>query len=107
MKKIIGVAVAAVAVVGLSGCSSMNQQTYTGCVVQEKERLIQDGSSGTKRVVTSCGVFSVDDSMAGGFNSYDTWTRLVEGKTYTIKTGGYRIGFLSSFQTVLEVTEEA
>lgn len=106
MRKItIGVMSAAVAVAALAGCSTMNQEWHSNCTVTEKERLVQEGSSSTKRVSTTCGAFDVSDSIGGGFNSYDTWAKLQIGKSYDIKTGGYRHGWASSFPTVLEVRE--
>ncbi|AXQ51891.1 secreted protein [Gordonia phage Catfish] len=96
-------AIGAAALAGLTGCSNMNEQQHTGCQVLDKERLMTNGSSGEKRVVTSCGVFAVEDSFAGGFNSYDRWNVLEIGKTFDIRTGGYRVGFFSMFPTVIEV----
>lgn len=105
MTKTILAGVAAIATVTLlSGCSSVNHQTHTNCLVTGKDRLITQGSSGEKRVITSCGVFEVSDSVSGGFNSYDTYSELVVGHRYDIQTGGYRIGFLSQFPNVISVT---
>lgn len=98
----IAVAVAAVAVV-LTGCSSVNQEWHRDCVVQSKERLISQGTSGEKRVYTSCGSFVVNDSIAGGYNSQDRFNQLVEGRAYDLQTGDYRIGLLSSFPNVIDV----
>lgn len=107
MKKLIaGVLLAAA--LPLAGCSYMNQQTHENCLVEAKntEYNMTDGNSSRKnRLVTSCGVFEVGDSLNGGFSSYTTWSSLKEGKRYDIKTGGYRVGFTSSFPTVLEVRE--
>jgi len=71
----------------LTGCSSMNQETHTNCEVLHKERLLQGGNSGEKRVTTSCGVFTVEDSWSGGFESYDVFNRLEVGKRYYIQAG--------------------
>lgn len=103
-KTAVAVLASIVAVATLSGCSSMNHQTHTNCLVTAKDRVITQGSSGEKRVVTSCGVFEVSDSMSGGFNSYDTYSELVVGRRYDIQTGGYRIGFLSQFPNIIGVT---
>lgn len=94
------------AAVLLSGCSTMNQAWHTGCVIRAKDVLYSstDGNtSRNKRLSTSCGSFNVSDSLAGGFDSWDTWQRLEVGKTYDIKTGGFRVGILSQFPTVLEI----
>lgn len=105
MKKIKIAAVAAIGMIVLTGCSAFNQQVREDCTVLDKERLLQDGTSGEKRVMTTCGTFTVSDSVFGDFDSYDTYMKLEEGKSYNIKTGGWRIGFFSSFPNVLEVTE--
>lgn len=98
------VAIAATAlVVVLTGCSSMNQEWHRDCVVNSKERLIADGSSAEKRVYTSCGSFTVNDSVSGGFSSQDSFNKLVEGRTFDIRTGDYRIGLLSRFPNVIDV----
>lgn len=92
----------------LSGCASMNQEWHYDCQVQHKDTLYSttDGNSDREyRLTTSCGSFTVGDSFAGGFNSWDTWQRLQEGKTYDIKTGGYRAGWASMFPTVIEIKE--
>jgi len=106
-KTIIALAITATA---LSGCASMNQKVHADCTVLHKDVLQK--VTGTKdstttsferRLATSCGTFIVEDSLAGGFSSYDTWNQLQEGKVYDIKTGGYRVGFLGSFPTVVSI----
>lgn len=103
----IAVAALSVAVLGVTGCAYANQTDYRGCVVEHKERLLNQGSSGEKRVHTTCGVFAVEDSLAGGFNSYDTYAQLTEGKAYDLRTGGYRVGLFSMFPTIIEAVEVA
>ncbi|MGW6658875.1 hypothetical protein [Rhodococcus sp. NPDC055024] len=100
-------AVAAIAALALTlpACSSMNQQWHHNCVVEQKERLIRDGSSADKRVYTSCGSFVVNDSIAGGFSSQDRYNQLVEGRMYDLQTGDYRIGILSNFPNIIDVNE--
>jgi hypothetical protein len=94
----------------LSGCAFQNQQWHADCTVQAKDVLqkVEGNKDGTstsfeRRLSTSCGVFNVSDSLAGNFSSYDTWNHLEVGKTYDIRTGGYRVGVFSMFPTVLEV----
>ncbi|AJK27375.1 secreted protein [Mycobacterium phage Kratio] len=108
-KRLATVAVAAVAVIVLpSACSLVNQQQHTGCTVTAKDMLYSanDGNmTRTKRVSTSCGSFDVEDSMAGGFTSWDLWASLEVGKSYDLKTGGYRMGWpASTFPVLLEAT---
>jgi hypothetical protein len=112
VKKIIvgAVAAAAVAITG-SACSMMNNETHHNCKVLAKDVLqkVSGNKDGTsthfeRRLGTSCGTFVVEDSLNGGFNSYDTWTALQEGKVYDIETGGFRVGLFDSFPTVVKVT---
>ncbi|WGH21062.1 membrane protein [Gordonia phage Fribs8] len=108
-KSIAATLVTIAALFGVVGCSTMNQEWHNGCLVQAKDTLYgSDGNGGTKRdyrLSTSCGSFTVGDNISGGFNSWDLWNSINEGKTYDIKTGGYRIGFFSQFPNVLEVRE--
>ena len=103
--------IASTAILGLmlfSGCTMMNQQEHTDCLVQSKDIVLDGNEDGgikkTKRVSTTCGSFDVEDNLAGGFDSWDLWAKLEVGKSYDIKAGGYRIGFFSQFPHVLEVT---
>lgn len=99
------IAIVAVAL-GISGCSLQNQAWHNDCLVQGKDILysMSDGDSHrTNRLSTSCGTFNVQGSLGGGFNSWDNWSRLEVGKVYDLKTGGYRVGILSTFPTVIEV----
>ncbi|BCP29572.1 hypothetical protein [Mycobacterium intracellulare] len=103
-------AVAAMGAVAAVGCSSMNHQMHANCRVTGKDQLyITSGdkngtrTSRTKRVSTTCGAFNVEDSISGGFNSYDNWALLEVGKTYDIETGGFRVGILGSFPVVTKV----
>lgn len=88
----------------------MNHQMHANCRVTGKDQLYsasgdKNGSSTTrtKRVSTSCGVFNVEDSIGGGFSSYDNWAKLEVGKTYDIETGGFRVGIFGSFPVVTRV----
>ncbi|QJD50457.1 hypothetical protein SEA_CHRIS_55 [Mycobacterium phage Chris] len=95
-----------VVTLALPGCSMNNQEWHDDCTVTAKDTLYSshDGNSSREyRLSTSCGTFAVEDTIAGGFNSWDTWQGLKEGARYDIRTGGYRVGFLSSFPSVLEV----
>lgn len=90
--------------VTMTRCTSLNQEVHANCLVLSRDRLIQDGTSGEKRVTTSCGIFTVADNLTSGFNSYDTYMSLEPGRRYDIRTGGYRLGAWSSFPTVIQVT---
>ena len=101
-------AVALAATAALTSCSSMNQEWHNACTVVAKDTLYgsTDGSTTREyRLTTSCGTFTVGDSIAGGFSSWDTWAKLRVGGVYDLKTGGYRMGWASSFPTVIEVRQ--
>ena len=105
MKKLTGLACIALL---LSGCSTMNHETYENCTVKAKDIILDgDGNGGvtkTKRLTTSCGSFDVEDNISGGFNSWDIWASLEVNKTYDIEAGGFRFGFFSMFPNVLKAT---
>ncbi|QPO17160.1 hypothetical protein SEA_LILBEANIE_82 [Gordonia phage Lilbeanie] len=113
MKRIIARAaaalIAATAAATLAGCSTMNQEWHRDCTVEDKDTLYSGSNGSTDReyrLTTSCGTFVVADNVSSGFNSWDTWSELQEGRTYDIQTGGYRIGVLSQFPTVIAVEEK-
>lgn len=88
----------------------MNQKEHHDCLVTSKdERQVISGSDGNtytdyqKLISTSCGVFEVSDSIAGGWQSYDRWAVIKEGHRYNIRTGGYR--WFGGFPDVLDVKE--
>jgi hypothetical protein len=100
------VAAVTLAAITLSACSTVNQEWHRGCTVTAKDTLydsVDGNTTRTYRLSTSCGPFNVEDSLAGGFNSWDTWQALQVGKVYDIRSGGYRVGFASAFPTVLEI----
>lgn len=103
-------AVVALSAVAAVSCSSMNHQMHANCRVTAKDQLYttsgdknETSTSRTKRVSTTCGAFNVEDSISGGFNSYDKWALLEVGKTYDIETGGFRVGIFGSFPVVTKV----
>lgn len=97
--------------VALTSCSLANQEWHNDCRVTGKDILssVSSDSKGnvstsrTKRLSTSCGAFNVGDSIAGGFNSWDTWQALEVGKVYDIRSGGFRAGWADQFPMVLEI----
>ncbi|WP_099024344.1 hypothetical protein [Mycolicibacterium palauense] len=92
----------------LTGCSLQNQQWHNDCVVIAKDVLYSSTDGNTSRdyrLSTSCGTFAVEDTLAGGFDSWDVWQSLDEGATYDLRTGGYRVGFFSMFPSVIEVRD--
>lgn len=88
---------------------------YKTCTVEDKDRGTRvttdsDGnttSSTEYRVYTTeCGVLHVEDSLLDWtWSSSDTYAAMKVGKTYEVKTRGFRIPFLSMFPNVTEVEE--
>lgn len=101
------IAAVTIAAATLSGCAFQNQKWHADCTVQAKDMVYEKDDDGAlrrvKRVSTTCGAFDVKGSLAGNYNDWDAWQQLEIGKVYDIRTGGYRVGFFSSFPTVLEV----
>lgn len=73
------------------------------CKVEDKESISKD-SGHEYRVYTDCGNFVVQDEFwAGNFHASDTYREMKEGKTYLIKTRGWRVPFLSMFPNIYSV----
>ena len=108
MKRQIATVMAATGLVfSLSGCVYANNKTQE-CVVTDKDRttVVKDGkSSSDMRIYTDCGVFQVGDNFLSGFNSADVYASLKEDHKYKIESGGWRIGFLSEFPTIINAKE--
>lgn len=82
------------------------QETKANCVIDSKDRSTNKDGASIYRVYTSCGVYTVEDSIIQGkFNAADTYAALKQGETYTIKSVGYRNGFLSQFPNILSATQ--
>ena len=75
--------------------------------VEGKERITeQSGKTITSFYVfyTDKGTFKLEDDMLrGNYYSSDVYGKLKQDSTYTIKTSGYRIGFMSSYPNIIEV----
>lgn len=89
---------------GITGYLNVNTITAK---VEGKERITE--SSGDKiesfyLVYTDKGTFKLEDDLfRGNFYSSDTYGKLKQDSTYTFKTSGYRIGFMSSYPNIIEV----
>lgn len=109
MRKTATLAVAVVVAASSSGCAFMNRRWELDCLVKAKDTLYtgkQGAPNYERRIATSCGQFKVGDAWeAGMFNSYDVWSQIEVGKRYDIRVGGFRVGFMSMFPNVLEVSE--
>lgn len=104
--KTTAIAVSLALAIGLAApaCAYTNHQTQT-CTVNGKDRTQNSESVSEMRVYTDCGTFVVEDNFISGFNSADLFGRLQPGTLYEIKSGGYRVGVMSMFPTILEVKE--
>lgn len=87
--------------------SSYNNVKTITAKVEGKERITE--SSGDKiesfyLVYTDKGTFKLEDDLfRGNFYSSDVYGKLRQDSTYTFKTSGYRIGFVSSYPNIIEV----
>jgi uncharacterized protein YycO len=75
--------------------------------VEGKERITQQSGKTITSfyvVYTDKGTFKLEDDMLrGNFYSSDVYGKLKQDSTYTFKTSGYRIGFMSSYPNIIEV----
>lgn len=75
--------------------------------VEGKERITeQTGERITSFYVvyTDKGTFKLEDDMfRGNFYSSDVYGKLKQDSTYTFKTTGYRIGWMSQYPNIVEV----
>jgi len=103
---IILVAVLIIGIVTFNIKSYSNVETVT-VRVEGKERITEQ--SGEKLnsfylVYTDKGTFKLEDDMfRGNFYSSDVYGKLRQDSTYTFKTSGYRIGYMSSYPNIIEV----
>jgi len=83
-----------------------NVETVTA-KVEGKERITENSGDNIESfylVYTNKGTFKLEDDMfRGNFYSSDVYGKLRQDSTYTFKTAGYRIGFLSSYPNIIEV----
>lgn len=83
-----------------------NVETVTA-KVEGKERVTQQVGETLQSfylVYTDKGTFKLEDDLFRGiFRSSDTYGKLRQDNTYTFKTAGYRIGFMSSYPNIIEV----
>jgi len=81
-----------------------SEHQYSNCVVTGKESINKDKTHEYRIYTDKCGVFQVSDELwLGLFNSADTYNTIQQGKTYDFKTVGWRNGFFSVFENIVEV----
>jgi hypothetical protein len=75
--------------------------------VEGKERITEKSGDNIESfylVYTDKGTLKLeDDLLRGNFYSSDVYGKLKQDSTYTFKTSGYRIGFVSSYPNIIEV----
>jgi hypothetical protein len=75
--------------------------------VEGKERITESNGKNVVSfylVYTDKGTFKLEDDLfRGNFYSSDVYGKLREDSTYTFKTAGYRIGFMSEYPNIIEV----
>ena len=108
MKKVILGVAAAFVLASTAGCGAIQKdETASGCKVNDKDRVYVHKQGSEKRIYTTCGTFTVNDSLTRGkFNSADLYGNIQRGHTYTLTYNGWRNGFLSMFPNVTKAVEE-
>jgi len=100
------VAVIIIGTVGLGITGYANVNTITA-KVEGKERITESNGKHFDSyylVYTDKGTLKLEDDLfRGNFYSSDEYGKLRQDSTYTFKTSGYRIGFLSSYPNIIEV----
>lgn len=93
--------------------TSFNDHTYVATVT-DKERIVQnDGEDVNSYYLIFCKddqgnyyeLKNEDSLIRGKFNSSNFYNRIEEGKTYEFTVVGYRIGFFSAYENIIDVKE--
>lgn len=89
---------------GITGYGNVNS---VKAKVEGKERITEsvgDRIESFYLVYTDKGTFKLEDDLfRGNFYSSDVYGKIKQDSTYTFKTSGYRIGFMSSYPNIIEV----
>ena len=99
-----------IAVFGLHACTTSLAQgnTHVETVTVCGKDVVNNGENGHEyRVYTSGATYVVKDyfgSEGSRFNSADTYGKLQIGKTYIIKSYGYRVSWASTFWNIQSAT---
>ena len=87
--------------------SSYNNVETVTAKVEGKDRITEqsgDRINSFYLVYTDKGTFKLEDDLfRGNFYSSDVYGKIKQDSTYTFKTSGYRIGFMSSYPNIIEV----
>ena len=108
MNKLFFILVAAIIIGSIAfGIKSYNHIETHMAKVEGKERITEQNGKELDSyylVYTNKGTFKLEDDLfRGNFYSSDVYGKLRQDSTYTFKTSGYRIGFLSSYPNIIEV----
>lgn len=89
------------------GIAGYGHVTEVKAKVEGKERITEsvgDQIESFYLVYTDKGTFKLEDDLfRGNFYSSDVYGKIKQDSTYTFKTSGYRIGFMSSYPNIIEV----
>lgn len=92
--------------IGFSIKSYGHTETITA-KVEGKERITQKSGDNIESfylVYTDKGTLKLEDDLfRGNFYSSDVYGKLRQDSTYTFKTSGYRIGWMSEYPNIIEV----
>lgn len=106
MRKSIAAVMAACGILMTTGCAQLDQDTET-FTVESKDRECTGGETVTCRYVVLAtdgrAYTNGDDLLNGKFNSRTFQARLQVGQTYTVRTTGWRIPFLSMSPNIVEI----
>jgi hypothetical protein len=100
--------VAAIIIGGIAfEIKSYNTVNTITAKVEGKERITEQSGNTVNSfylVYTDKGTFKLEDDMfRGNFYSSDVYGKIKQDSTYTFKTSGYRIGWMSSYPNIIEV----
>ena len=102
------------AIFGFHACTTSVAQgnTHVETVTVCDKGSVQTGSGDSRsheyRIYTSGATYAVKDYYGSDgvrFNSADIYGRIQVGKTYIIKSYGYRVPWASSFWNITEITQ--
>lgn len=86
--------------------SKYNQKVSITTKVVDKERITESSSEGDIEsyylIFTEDGTFKLEDNLVyGNFRSSDWYGQIKRDSIYTFNLIGYRIGYLSEYQTIV------
>jgi hypothetical protein len=107
MKKTAILLTATILALSSAGCAQLDQDIETFTVESKDRECNSDGETVTCRYVVLAtdgrAYTNEDDLLNGKFNSRTFQARLQVGQTYTVRTTGWRIPFLSMSPNIVEI----